>query len=119
MNNSGVAEWPLCMDETTPTAVVLPAGCALLQQAAFCRSWEALRGEPVCWAGGRLADRRDTEGQQAIFLIAGVKRPDVTGCAPLSYMVLDEGCQRAVCMCSVPSCSVLPAWLDGRMWCCA
>ena len=39
------------MSETNPAAMVLPGGCALLQQAAFCRSQEALRGEPVCWTG--------------------------------------------------------------------
>lgn len=30
-NRSGVAEWPLCMCETTPTALVLPVKCTLLQ----------------------------------------------------------------------------------------
>ena len=44
INNSGVAEGPLCMYERTPTAMVLPAGCALLQCAAFSRPQGALRG---------------------------------------------------------------------------
>ena len=89
INNSAVAEWPLCVDERTLTAMVLPVRCALLQPAAFSRSQEALRGELVCWTGGWLADRRETEGQQAIHLIAAIKRPDVTGCAELRYVILD------------------------------
>ena len=52
---------------------------------------EALRGRPVCWTGGQLADRRDTEGQQAIHLTAAFKKPDVTGCAQLRYVRLDVG----------------------------
>ena len=81
INNSGVAELPLCLCKPTLAAMVLPLGCALLQPAAFSRSQEALRGEPMCWTGGWLADRRETEGQQAIHPIAAIMRPDVTGCA--------------------------------------
>ena len=69
--------------------MVLPVGCAVWQQAAL--SQEALRGEAVCWTGGRLADRRDAEGQQAIHLAAATKMPDVVRCAPLRCVRLDMG----------------------------
>ena len=100
------------------TAMELPVGCALLQQAAFCRSQEALRGEPVCWTGGQLADRRDTEGQQVIHLTAAIKRPHVVGCAPLRYVRLDVG-QGAVTLSDRKVSCELPGRLIRLMWCCA
>ena len=103
-----------CMEQLPPLCCYQYA--ALLLHAAFSIFWEALRGEPVCWTGGWLADRRDTEGQQATHLV--IKRLAVVGCAPLRYVRLGVG-QGAVTLSDCKVSCELPGRLIRLMWCCA